>query len=118
MYCDGKKKAPNGHARKYQMHYDNAKFCAKERNIAWQFTYDEWVAWWGDDIVNRGPYKHQLVMARNGDIGPYHPGNVHKKTASENCREGQVGRVDTPQRVERYRATRARNKALKEAIHG
>ena len=112
MYCDGKRRAPPGQARLYQGHYDNANQCAKIRNIDWQFTYDEWVAWWGDDIHRRGPYKHQLVMARNGDQGPYHPDNVHKKTASENCREGQIGKPKSAEQIAKYKATRAKQKEL------
>jgi hypothetical protein len=87
------KRSPNGQARKYQTQYDNAKQCAKQRNIEWQFTYDTWIEWWGDDIVNRGCKSGQLVMARNGDIGPYHPTNVSKKTCNENISEGNKGRI-------------------------
>ena len=103
MYCDGKSRAPRGQARLYQGAYDNAKYCARERGIEWQFTYDTWTEWWGQDIQNRGPYRHQLVMARNGDQGPYHPVNVHKKTASENCREGQLGKPKSEQQIAKYK---------------
>jgi len=95
--------------RPYHYQYHNARYCAKERNIDWQFTYDTWVEWWGDDIVNRGPYKGQLVMARNGDVGPYHPGNVHKKTASENCREGQLGKSKSSQAILKQVETKRKN---------
>ena len=115
MYCDGKKKAPNGQARKYQSQYDNAKQCAKQRNIAWQFTYDEWIAWWGDDIVNRGPRKGQLVMARHKDTGPYHPTNVRKATCSENCSEGTL-QMDQEKRIASYKATCAKRKAMKKEL--
>ena len=54
------------------------------RNIDWHFTYESWLEWWGDDIVNRGNKSGQLVMARKGDIGPYHPDNVVKITCNEN----------------------------------
>ena len=84
------KRSPNGQARKYQGQYDNAKWCAKERGIEWQFTYDTWIEWWGEDFANRGPRKGQLVMARNRDIGPYHPDNVHKTTSTENHQERKV----------------------------
>jgi len=100
------KRRPNGQARKYQGAYDNAKWCAKERGIDWQFTYETWEAWWGEDIINRGPKKGQLVMARNGDQGPYHPDNVRKKTASENCSEGQLGKPKSPEQIAKYRESR------------
>ena len=68
------------------------RFCeqrnrAKRRGIEWHFTFEEWVAWWGDDIDKRGNSKDSLVMARTGDIGPYHPDNVRKATVSENTNE-------------------------------
>jgi hypothetical protein len=49
-------------------------------------------------------------MARNGDKGPYHPDNVHKKTASENCREGQVGKPKSEEQKEKWRITYFSNK--------
>lgn len=67
--------------------YGNAVRCAKEREIDWLFTFDSWIAWWGDDITKRGPRANDLCMARHGDIGPYHPDNVRKATVSENIKE-------------------------------
>ena len=77
----------------YKQKYNCQKNMAKKRNIDFQFTYEEWLAWWGDDIVNRGKSKGQLVMARIGDQGPYHPDNVVKKTCSENASEGNKGKI-------------------------
>ena len=57
---------------------------AKERGIEFQFEYEQWVDWWGEDFANRGCKSDQLVMARKGDTGPYHPDNVYKQTAAEN----------------------------------
>jgi hypothetical protein len=104
------KRSPNGHARKYQTQYDNAKYHAIHiRNIDWQFTYDTWVEWWGEDITKRGPYKGQLVMARNGDIGPYHPDNVHKVTSTENHKERKANGGEM-QRIAAYKVTCAKRK--------
>jgi len=64
--------------------YHTQKAGAKARNIEWHFTYETWLAWWGDDIVNRGNKSGQLVMARKDDAGPYHPDNVEKITANQN----------------------------------
>jgi len=76
----------------YKQHYNRQKYNAiNKRNIEWHFTFESWIAWWGDDIINRGPKKGQFVMARIGDIGPYHPDNVRKATCSENCSEGNKG---------------------------
>ncbi len=75
----------------YNHEYHRQKDGAKRRNIDWQFTYDTWIEWWGDDIVNRGRNKGKLCMARNGDIGPYSITNCTKITHSENCSIGQKG---------------------------
>jgi sugar/nucleoside kinase (ribokinase family) len=61
---------------------------AKERGIDFDFDFDTWTAWWGDDFVDRGDQPHQLVMARVGDEGPYHPENVYKSTALDNATLG------------------------------
>jgi len=71
----------------YRKKYNNQKHFAKIRNIDWEFTYESWLEWWGDDIVNRGTKSGQLVMARNGDTGPYHPNNVRRVTSNENHSE-------------------------------
>jgi len=60
---------------------------ARNRGIDWHFTFESWLEWWGDDIEKRGNKSGQLVMARNGDTGPYHPDNVRKITCNENHRE-------------------------------
>jgi len=67
--------------------YGEQKNRAIRRNIEWHFTFEEWVAWWGDDIDKRGRSKDSLVMARHNDIGPYHPDNVRKATVTENVNE-------------------------------
>ena len=73
--------------RIYYNAYNMQRLHAGYRKIAWQFNFEEWLAWWGEDIVNRGQGKDKLVMARNGDIGPYHPDNVRKITHSQNSKE-------------------------------
>jgi hypothetical protein len=68
---------------------DRQKFCmqrisAKNRGINFDFSFEEWVDWWGKDMSLRGCKKGQLVMARKNDTGPYHPNNVYKQTCGEN----------------------------------
>jgi len=58
---------------------------ARNRGIGWHFEYDEWLAWWGDDIIIRGNRVHELMMCRVGDAGDYEPGNVYKGTANDNA---------------------------------
>ena len=69
------------------MQYHRQKTRSRKRNIEWQFTYDEWITWWGEDIIRRGRRSGQLVMARFNDAGPYHPDNVRKATCNENHSE-------------------------------
>lgn len=64
---------------------------AKARGISFEFTFDEWVCWWAGDIDKRGCGADDLVMARHGDVGPYHPDNVYKSKASDNCRLSAKG---------------------------
>lgn len=91
--------------------YYTQKAGAKCRDIEWHFTYESWLNWWGDDVVNRGNKSGQLVMARNNDTGPYHPDNVHKSTCNENHSEahknglaGMGGRKHTPEALEKMLA--------------
>jgi hypothetical protein len=77
----------------YKTKYYSQRSSARGRNIEWHFTFESWFAWWGDDIVNRGRKQGQLVMARFGDTGPYHPDNVYKATTKENHNEAHLGKV-------------------------
>lgn len=76
----------------YNLAYHNQKSMATYRNIDWQFTYDTWIEWWGEDIVNRGRGPNKLVMARNGDTGPYSAVNCKKITHADNVSEAQKGK--------------------------
>lgn len=79
----------------YKHRYNVQRLTAKKRGIEWNFTYDEWIDWWGDDIVNRGKRKGQLCMARYNDTGPYHPNNVRKSTLEQNVSEAQKDKPKT-----------------------
>jgi len=67
--------------------FDCQKTHAKIRGIDFNFTFEQWVTWWGDDISQRGCRKGQLVMARLNDIGPYSPDNVIKQECGINTAE-------------------------------
>jgi hypothetical protein len=88
----------------FKQKYYTQKSGAKCRDIEWHFTFESWMEWWGEDFANRGNKSGQLVMARNGDVGPYHPNNVCKKTCNENHSEahsnglaGMKGKFHTPE---------------------
>lgn len=58
----------------YQFQRSNAK----RRGIAWDFSFDSWLAVWvaSGHFAQRGRGRGKYVMARRGDIGPYSPTNV------------------------------------------
>lgn len=62
---------------------------AARRGIPFLFALTEWWAWWqvDDRWARRGMGSHALVMARNGDVGPYSAENVRCITHAENMAE-------------------------------
>jgi len=57
---------------------------SRVRNIEFKFTYEEWINWWGVDILKKGRKSGQLVMARYKDQGCYEPTNCYKSTCNAN----------------------------------
>lgn len=106
----------NAETKKIYNAYHSQKTHAAKRNIDWHFTYETWLEWWGDDIVNRGRGIGKLVMARHGDKGPYHPDNVKKITHEENCSEGGPGKRGI-KRSEEFRELK-RQQAFKQHAEG
>ena len=94
----GRKKLPMDlQTRKYYRDYNNQRLHAGYRNIEWKFTFESWLVWWGDDIVNRGQGTGKLCMARNGDQGAYHPDNVRKACHEDNASEINKSKpINTP----------------------
>lgn len=64
--------------------YSAQRFNALRRGIGWQLTFEEWIAWWGDDIDKRGRGRHDLQMQRPHDSGPYALWNIVKGTPKRN----------------------------------
>jgi len=103
--------------REYKMKFYNHRVRSKRRGIPFEFTYEEWINWWGEDIVNRGRNQGQLVMARKGDAGPYHIDNVYKTTVEQNVRDALAGKPKSKEQVEKAvlsRAITCQNKKIKE----
>lgn len=56
---------------------------AKRRGIPFEFTYEQWLAWWELELGKRGPRARRGVrrlnygMCRFLDRGAYIPGNVY-----------------------------------------
>ena len=83
-------------------YYSQKHTAINKRNIAWEFTFETWLAWWGDDIQNRGRGLGKLVQARIGDTGPYSPENCIKLTMEQNISDGNQGRThSTESRIKR-----------------
>ncbi|WP_155633561.1 hypothetical protein [Burkholderia cepacia] len=62
-------------------------YSALRRGIAFNLTFSQWWMLWEPHYHLRGVRSGQMVMARNGDSGPYALGNVIIKTARANHRE-------------------------------
>ena len=96
----GRPKTIDPAIRTYYFAYHTQKSGAKRRGIEWQFdSLEQWIAWWGDDIDNRGKTAGKFQMCRHGDQGPYHPDNVRKGTIEENLseRKGRKQGARTPE---------------------
>lgn len=76
--------------------------------IEMRLTFDEWLGIWlaSGQLLNRGLRKGQYVMSRVGDIGHYQPDNVFIQLASENSREGHLGRTHSDATKRRMSASR------------
>lgn len=76
---------------KYACH----KSKAKERGIPFELTFEEWWNIWQQSgkWELRGPGLHQYVMSRINDKGGYQVNNVIIQLASQNKREGNLGRI-------------------------
>ena len=75
---------------KYRQQYFAQKHNAQRRGIEWQFTFQEWLDFWGDDIDKRGRGHDQLCMQRFGDVGAYHASNVKKGYPLNNAKTAGV----------------------------
>ena len=58
---------------------------ATRRGIEFQFTFEDWTEWWGEDFNKQGLGRDDLCMCRNGDEGAYELGNIYKATRSQNA---------------------------------
>ncbi len=89
---------------RYHAHKRNAK----DRGIAFIFTFAEWIRIWIDSghWAERGVGKGKYNMARFGDVGPYSVDNVRIIKHEENCREGNLGKNVSFETKNKLRQTR------------
>ena len=69
---------------------------SKYRNIGFEFTWEEWHAWWLSHGIDRNIASNErgaqrLCMCRYKDIGPYRPDNVYLATLAQNSSDTARG---------------------------
>jgi hypothetical protein len=74
---------------KAKQRYSAQRCRAKQRNISFNLTFDEWYNWWlsngVDKDISNGPYSSTtLCMCRFNDTGSYELTNIYCETASKN----------------------------------
>lgn len=66
--------------------YEQQKSGSKARGIDWEFNFQSWLDWWGNDIDRRGCGPNDLQMQRFADSGPYAAWNVRKGVPRDNAK--------------------------------
>jgi hypothetical protein len=94
--------------RRYHMH----KCVAKQRNVPFELTYDEWITIWlkSGKYELRGYGKGKYCMSRFNDTGPYSVGNVFIQLHTQNQIDGVKGRKKTEQHIINWRKSWYNNK--------
>lgn len=64
----------------YLKKYNAQKSAAKQRAMPWNLTFDEWYAFWGDDIDKRGLKFDCLVMGVTDKELGFQLDNIYKTT--------------------------------------
>ena len=87
--------------RRYHRH----KCVAKQRNVPFELTYDEWINIWlqSGKYDLRGYGRGKYCMSRINDIGPYAVNNVFIQLHTDNQIQGVKGRKKTKQHIENWR---------------
>ena len=72
--------------------YREQRSQAKQRGIAWELEYSEWLEIWQQSghLEKRGRHKGEFQMCRPRDIGPYASSNVRIDKSETNAAEGQI----------------------------
>jgi hypothetical protein len=73
--------------------YNTQRWSAKDRNIEFKFTLEQWYDWWLSHGVDKetapAEYCHsdRLEMCRYNDQGAYEPSNVYCATHKQNMKD-------------------------------
>jgi len=103
-----------------KLRYREHRKGAKNRNVPFLLTFDEWYNWWLHHGVDRNiPRQNNgstLCMCRTGDIGPYSLSNIYCATKSQNnidahknnpTRGGHTKSIQTPRGIFRSKTEAA-----------
>ena len=78
---------------KAKQKYRDQKRDARNRNIAFEISFDDWYQWWLLNGVDKQTQAStNLCMCRSNDVGPYNLNNIYLGTRSENTKEGWTHR--------------------------
>lgn len=78
--------------KKARYAYNAQRNRARYAGIGWEFTFEAWLDWWGEDFHMRGRGAHNLSMQRFHDAGPYAAWNVRKGTPARNSKTAGLRR--------------------------
>lgn len=100
--------------------WNDQKKSAINRGIWWNFTFEEWIAWWQRHLGRnwfklRGYHTGQYVMARKGDKGPYTKSNVRCIRVEDNHNEYNLTKISQAGKSHRGRLPFEIVKAVYEA---
>ena len=99
--------------------YKSQKANAAKRGIEWKFTFEEWLAFWGDDLHKRGRGHDRLCMMRFSDSGPYSPENTRKGYARDNMRTaGVLRKARNIEKKTKFQQSQDDFQAIREAFFG
>lgn len=68
---------------KYLTQYKAQIAAARQRQLEWHLTFDEWINFWGDDIDKRGIKRESMVMALHDRELGFRLDNIYKTTKGE-----------------------------------
>lgn len=91
---------------------------AERRGIGWQLTFQQWLGWWGDDIVRRGRGIDDLCMQRLRDEGPYALGNIRKGIPKQNGRTKALMNSERKANATRIRLEMELDRELSNSVRG
>jgi len=76
--------------RKLRRAYHGQKILAKQRDIPFLLTFEEWLGIWikSGHLAERGRKRGQYVMSRFADEGCYKVGNVRIQKGEDDLQEG------------------------------